>query len=87
MRFEYYIPDHDETAEDAREVDCLYCDPEDVAEAAAEYCHVHRNGWEWSWPIVFAIIGHDGTETRLSVDRVAVPEFRARRVKAKETTP
>lgn len=71
----FYIPDHGETAADAREFPygsgggCTVW----AAQVAADFYHAH-GGWEATWPIVFVIID-EGTERRFNVEREMVPEF------------
>jgi hypothetical protein len=85
----FYIEDHGEGPEDAREIPSNkapypFCeknkinqvaDPRIYAELAAEYCHNHRDGWEWCWPITFTIVSDDGTEANVEVERENVPQF------------
>jgi hypothetical protein len=72
----YYIPDHGYTQEDAEEVpNCKESDPEDFAKIAADWCHARKDGWEWTWPVIFAVIDESGKEHRIEVSREIVPEF------------
>lgn len=79
----YYIPDHGEGPEDARELKPRFEhrrvpeDPEHFVEEAAEYCQSHRDGWEWSWPVVFVVLNGDTEAGRFEVHREFEPTFSA----------
>jgi len=80
----YYIPYFDERPEDARELKNTYFtpsnDPETFAEQAAEYCHSNRDGWEWTWPVVFVIL-EDGKEVgKYEVELEYIPGFYATKI-------
>lgn len=70
----YYISDHGEDLDDAREIGHRArsgfkkyqqdhaideSNPEIYAESAAEYCRDFEDGWEWDWPVVFVVIEID----------------------------
>lgn len=74
----YYVPDLGETIADAREI-LLDAGGVPAIQAAAEAFHAWR-GWECSWPLTFALVSADGTETRWEVDREIRPEFFARQI-------
>ena len=81
----YYVEDQGQGPEDAVELKSpkmpVIDDLEHFAEEAAEYCYRIHGGWEWHWPVVFAIL-KDGTEVgRYSVELEAVPQFYASPVK------
>lgn len=51
--------------------------PADAAEAYADYCHDHRDGYEDKWPLKFRVRSEDGTVQDFEVDREMVAEFSA----------
>lgn len=79
MRF--FIRDHGETEEDAREVPLSQTDTpillDEVAEIAAQYHHDHECGWGSSWPLGFSIVSDDGTIQDFEVGREEIPAFHA----------
>jgi hypothetical protein len=56
-----------------------------AAEDCADDYHSRHDGWESSWPLVFALYREeDGPElARFDIDREAVPQFTAALVKEK----
>jgi hypothetical protein len=59
----FYIPDHGEKAEDAEEIKGnTEDDPRWFAQNAADYCHLTRDGREWSWPIKMVVIDDQDKE-------------------------
>lgn len=75
-----YIPDHDETIADAIQLPPTIID-HTYADEAAEYLFTHRDGWEWSWPIIIVLVGEMGDESKWLVDCEQSPCFSSRRVK------
>lgn len=48
----------------------------DAARLYADYCHRHRDGWEWTWPITFHVRNLTTGETfAIEVVRETVPDF------------
>jgi hypothetical protein len=82
--YRYYIPDHGQTVEDAYEFRSNFDQEfaEFLAEDAAENYHDAHDGWEASWPLEIVVVGIG----RFSVDREAVPQFRARTIASPSTT-
>lgn len=68
-------PDLGETEDQGKQYGAL--DVECAAELYAAYCHRHRDGWEWSWPVVFYVKDPDGKVFAVTVERESVPEFNA----------
>lgn len=95
----FYMPDHDENADDARcavdysfrhrkEKPVDWCSsPETYARLAADHVWSREDGWEMSWPQLLAIIDDDGKEHRFFVDMDLVPSFSARRADLRDQTP
>lgn len=84
MSLKYYIPEHGEGPDDARDLlsgrNALKRqsgDPQIFAEEAAEYCQNRRDGWEWSWPVVFVILDGEKEVGRFEVHRDYDPVFSA----------
>ena len=73
----YYIKDHGQTAEDAYKFEALWSGPRSNAECAAEDFHNRHDGCECGWPITFTIVGDDGHETDVTVEREYSPTFHA----------
>lgn len=78
--YKYYIPDHGETPESARNIpdsDTYYNDEgADIAGLAAEYEHNSCDGWEAEWPLEFVILDKEDNEIgRYTVEREYSPEF------------
>lgn len=46
-----------------------------AANLYATYCHRHRDGWEWSWPVTFRVRDPDGAIWVVEVELEMVPEF------------
>lgn len=70
--------DDEDEAECARKYEAY--DVHDAAQDAAAWDHSNRDGWEWSWPIVYKV--RDVATDQLwaiEVDRETVPEFHAGR--------
>ena len=80
VSFLAWIPGHHYSPEDGWELDVAGELPTwwDF-ETAAEHYFRNRDGWEASWPIVFAITRNDGAEWRCSVDCRQEPTFYADR--------
>lgn len=86
-RYRVWRPDHDETEWDAANRGWHYdaFDERSAAEHHAMFCHNTRDGWEWSWPVVFRVKDlATGKEYDIEVERHTVPAFEAG--KPKEVT-
>lgn len=78
----YYLPEDQETADDAGPI-CVWswqtiCDAEDAARLASEDEWSNRDGWEsgmGATPLI-AVIAPDGTESRWRASREASVEHR-----------
>lgn len=81
----YYLPDYDETAGDAREINDGVPDedPYYFARQAAEDFHDFHDGWEASWPIELVVIDNHGVEHLYDVDREMEPVFTASKSRKK----
>ena len=77
----YYIKDHGQTAEDAYKFDSPFDSPKWDATYAAEDFHNRHDGCDCEWPITFTIVGDDGHEVDVTVDREYEPTFHAIGVK------
>jgi hypothetical protein len=75
MQYRFYVPEHGETAEDARAIEAKCYSFDDAAEEAAEQYHPGAEWWEGS--IVFAILDETGAEGRFSVLLEYSPTFSA----------
>jgi len=76
MSLKYYLPNYGESVEDAREIPRnTETDPSWFAKQAADWCHARRDGWEWSWPVIFIVVDENGSEHRFEIDREMAPEF------------
>ena len=77
-RYRYWIPGFHESADEARPLNLVRDHgPAAVAEEAAEHHYNRHDGWEDDWPITFAVLMPDGTEHRVTVDRIMSPHFYA----------
>jgi hypothetical protein len=72
----YYLPDYHETPADAHEVDGER--EYEAAEQAAEDEVDNGGGDPVEFPLLVAIIGEDGAETRWLVEEVTKPAYAAR---------
>ncbi len=82
----YFMPDQDETIEDAVELldRCRNIDsdiPSAFAENAAWYYYSECEGYLSEWPIVFAVVLNDDSVQKFSVSMSMDPTFSATRVK------
>ena len=84
MKYSYYIPIDHETTEDAQPLGGNYACAEEAAEAAAEYIHDNCDGWDHSWPIIFAMIDEAGRETLVRVEMQFKPSFYGQEIQHKE---
>ncbi len=80
MPLKYFIKDHGEGPEDARELPTV-CAGKDVdnvrhfAQRAATHCHMYHEGYEWTWPVVFTIMLGDNLFYDVEVKRELDPVF------------
>lgn len=82
MPLKYYLPENDETPEDARDLKLRFdwqkahTDPRWFAQQAAEIYH-GQSGWDRSWPVDLSVVCEDGTVRHFTIEREMVPEFSA----------
>lgn len=75
MRYRFYVPDHGESSDDARDVLEKCYSFEDAAEEAAEQYHPGAEWFEGS--TLFAVIDENGDERRFDVLLEYAPRFSA----------
>lgn len=74
MTFLVWRPDRGETVDDARTYDAPNVSM--AACRAAEYDHMNRNGWEWTWPVTYHVQKWRGAPVyAVDVERVCAPTF------------
>ncbi len=75
----FYLPDQQETAEDAHSLE-YSSNPwhnENTAEQAAAQYYDVLSGWESDWPVGIVLVSPEGEESRWTVDMQMEPTFTA----------
>ena len=67
--------EYDETEDYHRTYDAS--SHKEAAELAAEYDHSQRDGWEWSWPVIYKVRSPSGQLALVEISREMVPDFHA----------